>query len=99
MGQFKIIEVTPINAMEETLFCVKDIKSPGFKCKLDWFEKRYEDGLRMKILKRADGKMIGFIECVPTSNAWRPIAADNFMFVHCMYVYSKRIGTKVMVQF
>ncbi len=28
--QFKIIDVTPNNVQEETLFCIKDIKSPGF---------------------------------------------------------------------
>lgn len=94
MDQFKIIEVTPKNVLEETLFCVKDIISPGFKCKQDWFEKQYEGGLRMKILKGPDEKMIGFIEYVPASNAWRPIRADNFMFIHCMYVYSKKERNK-----
>ncbi len=94
MDQFKVIEVTPQNVREETLFCVKDIKNPGFKCKQQWFEKRYEEGLRMKILKGADGKMIGFIEYIPAINAWRPIEAENFMFVHCITVYSKKDRNK-----
>ena len=86
----KITEVTPKNAKEETLFCIKDITNPGFENKRKWFEKRYKEGLRMKILKNADDKMIGFIEYVPAEYAWRPIDADNFMFIHCMYVYSKK---------
>lgn len=90
MDQFKIIEVTPENVQEETLFCVKDIKSPGFACKKNWFAKQYKEGLCIKILKGTDGKMIGFIEYVPASNVWRPVEADNFMFIHCMYVYSKK---------
>jgi GNAT superfamily N-acetyltransferase len=94
MDQFKIIEVTPENVQEETLFCVKDIKSSGFACKQDWFEKQYNKGLRMKILKGIDGKMIGFIEYVPASNAWRPIEAKKFMFVHCITVYSKKDRNK-----
>ena len=46
-----MVNVTPENAETETFFCIKDIKSPGFKSKQRWFEKRYAEGLRMKILK------------------------------------------------
>ncbi|MDJ0646857.1 MAG: YoaP domain-containing protein, partial [Flavobacteriaceae bacterium] len=28
------------------------------------------------------------------SQAWRPVDADNFMFIHCMYVYSKNDRNK-----
>jgi len=94
MDQFKIIEVTPKNVQEETLFCVKDIKNRGFTCKQEWFEKRYEEGLRIKILKGADAKMIGFIEFIPVIYAWRPIEAEKFMFVHCITVYSKKDRNK-----
>ena len=94
MNPTKIIEVTPENVKEETLFCVKDITNPGFENKRKWFEKRYKEGLRMKILKNADDKMIGFIEFVPAEYAWRPIDADNFMFVHCMTVYSRKDRNK-----
>ncbi|MBT8297378.1 MAG: GNAT family N-acetyltransferase [Maribacter sp.] len=94
MGQFKIIEVTPKNVTQETLFCSKDIKSNGFKCKQDWFLEQYEKGLRLKILKSADEKMLGFIEHVPAIHAWRPIEAAEFMFVHCIVVYSKKDRNK-----
>ena len=94
MGTISIIDVTSYNVQEETLFCIKDLKSPGFKCKQDWFEIQYNKGLRMKILKGANGKMIGFIEYVPASNAWRPIEAEKFMFVHCIAVYSKKDRNK-----
>jgi L-amino acid N-acyltransferase YncA len=86
----KIIEVTPKNVNQETLFCIKDIKKPGFESKRKWFEKRYDEGLRLKILKNETDKMIGFIEFVPISKAWRPVEGDNFLFIHCMYVYSKK---------
>lgn len=93
-NQLHIVDVTPNNVQEETLFCIKDLKSPGFKCKQDWFENQYDKGLRLKILKGANGKMIGFIEYVPASNAWRPIEAEKFMFVHCITVYSKKDRNK-----
>lgn len=85
-----IIEVTPENVWKETLFCVKDLTNPGFKNKEKWFRKQYREGLRLKILKGDAGKPIGFIEYVPVSQAWRPVQAENYMFVHCMYVYSKK---------
>ncbi|NND04939.1 MAG: GNAT family N-acetyltransferase [Saprospiraceae bacterium] len=94
MEKLRIVEVTPDNAKEETLFCVKDITNPGFELKRKWFEKRYGEGLRMKILKDYRDKMIGFIEFVPAEHAWRPIEANNFMFIHCMYVYSKQDRNK-----
>ncbi len=65
MKMTKIIDVTPENVQEETLFCIKDIKKPGFQSKRIWFEKQYLLGLRMKILKDNADKMIGFIEYIP----------------------------------
>ena len=85
----EIINVTPQNAEKETFFCIKDIKRDGFKSKHSWFEKRYAEGLRLKIVKIND-KMVGFIEYVPASKAWRPIQAPEFMFIHCIAVYSKK---------
>jgi N-acetylglutamate synthase-like GNAT family acetyltransferase len=85
----KIVEVTPENAVKETFFCIKDIKKQGFKNKLKWFERNYKEGLKIKILKNDEDKMIGFIEYVPAKNAWRPIDANNYMFIHCTYIYSK----------
>lgn len=89
----EMVNVTPENAEKETFFCIKDVKSAGFKSKQRWFEKRYAEGLRMKILKIND-KMIGFIEYVPANEAWRPIDAPDFMFIHCIVVYSKKDRSK-----
>ena len=94
MESFKIIDVTPKNVEQETLFCVKDIKSDGFKSKRLWFEKRYNEGLKIKILKNEEDKMIGFIEYIPALEAWRPVEATNYMFIHCMSVYSKKDRNK-----
>ena len=85
-----IVNVTPNNIKEETLFCIKDIKKPGFESKRQWFTKRYNEGLKLKILKNSDQKIIGFIEFVPESKAWRPVDAPNHLFIHCMYVYAKK---------
>ena len=94
MGSTRITEVTPENVQQETLFCIKDITKPGFESKRIWFEKQYKNGLKLKILKDANDKMIGFIEYIPVANAWRPVNATNFMFIHCMYIYSKKDRNK-----
>lgn len=90
----KIVEVTPENAVKETFFCIKDNKRQGFEDKLKWFERSYIEGLKIKILKNDKDKMIGFIEYVPAKNAWRPVDADNYMFIHCTYIYSKKDRSK-----
>ena len=90
----KIVAVTPDNVDQETLFCIKDMKKPEAKSKQKWFEKRHKEGLKLKILKDEADKMIGFIEYIPAVNAWRPVDANNFMFIHCMAVYSKKDRNK-----
>lgn len=90
----RLVEVTPENAQTETFFCLKDTKRQGFKDKADWFKRRYKEGVRIKILKDDQDKMIGFIEYVPAKNAWRPIDADNHMFIHCTYIYAKKDRNK-----
>jgi len=90
----KLVEITPKNAEKETFFCIKDTKRQGFKDKVKWFEKRQKEGLRIKILKSDEDRMIGFIEYVPAKYAWRPIDADNYMFIHCTYIYSKNDRNK-----
>lgn len=94
MDSLKIVEVTPDNVQKETLFCVRDITNPAFESKRKWFEERFQEGLRLKILKNDNDQMIGFVEYTPTKNAWRPVDADNYMFIHCMYVYSKKDRNK-----
>lgn len=83
-----IIDVTPANVLKETLFCITDPANPGFEHKRQWFVQRYEEGLRLKILKDGGGKRIAFIEYIPAEFAWRPVEAQGFMFIHCMFVYS-----------
>lgn len=101
MSAIILHEITPDNAEKESLFCIKDLKNPGFKAKQLWFEKRYAEGLRMKVLQDELGKKLAFIEYVPANYAWRPVEAPDFMFIHCMYVYAKKdrsmgLGSKLI---
>ncbi len=90
MNDIKLVDVTPENIMEHALFCVKDVKSEGFKSKKNWFQQSYKEGLRIKILYNDAGKQIGYIEYVPADFAWRPVNAPDYLFIHCMFVYAKK---------
>ena len=94
METLLIKEVHPQNVETETLFCIKDKLNPGFACKQDWYKKRYAEGLRLCILEVEGGEKIGFIEYVPVASAWRPVIGDDYMFIHCMYVYPNRNKNK-----
>ncbi|MEZ5197461.1 MAG: hypothetical protein R2764_14015 [Bacteroidales bacterium] len=89
MDTLKIYEVTGLNALKETLFCVKNPKYDGFQLKLDWLRQRWKEGLKLKILKKGKDK-IGFIEYTPGEYAWRPVKAENYLFIHCLMVYGKK---------
>lgn len=90
MQSHTLVTVNPDNILQETLFCVKDTSNPGFKAKHEWFMERYKEGLRLKIMKDAAGKPLAFIEYIPSQSAWRPVHAQNYMFVQCMFVYANK---------
>ncbi|MCF8379121.1 MAG: GNAT family N-acetyltransferase [Bacteroidales bacterium] len=89
MCNYTILEVTEHNALKEGLFCIKNPKYPGFKLKLEWLKKRFSEGMKFKLLK-VDNEVAGFIEYVPAENAWRPVLAANYLFIHCIWVYPKK---------
>jgi len=90
MNNTKIVEVNENNATEEGFFCVKNPKYEGFQLKLNWLIERWNEGLKLKILKNGIEK-IGFIEYTPGEYAWRPVQASNYLFIHCLMVYGKTI--------
>ena len=85
----QIISVTPENVDSHGLFCVKSKKNPGYARKLDWLLREYPKGLRLKILQDEEGRQLGFIEYTPAEQAWRPVEAPGYLFIHCMYIYKK----------
>lgn len=85
-----IYDVTPDSVVYHGLYCIKNVNDSGYHCKLGWFNKRYKEGLRLKVIKDENDKPLGFIEYIPAEYAWRPVVAPNYMFIHCIAVYSKK---------
>jgi GNAT superfamily N-acetyltransferase len=55
-----------------------------------WLQANARFGLRAKTLLAPDGKPGGYIEYLPGEFAWRGVDAAGFMFIHCIWVYSRQ---------
>ena len=73
--------------------CLTGSKHEGFEPKVRWLQKRFEEGLRFLLFRDEKGKPLAFLEYVPGEYAWRPVDAKGWLFVHCLWVYSR--GQKV----
>lgn len=89
MNSYQIIDITPTNVDELGTYCVKDKKSAGFKAKSLWYKHEFTNGLRIKIAIDNNNKQLGFIEFCNSETAWRPVNADNYIFIQCIGVFSK----------
>jgi L-amino acid N-acyltransferase YncA len=96
MKSYTILSVTPANVADAGIYCIKDKKSDGAKAKAEWFGKQCNDGLRLKIIVDKNGKQAGFIEYVPSEDAWRPVAAENYFFIHCIALFVKEARHKAL---
>lgn len=72
----------------------KKTKNENFRQKLEWTRKRFADGMRYKVLVSEEKGAIGGIEYLPGENAWRPVQASGYMFIHCIYIIKKEILSK-----
>lgn len=86
----RIITVDRSNVEASGFFCfMSKRKSEGFHDKLAWVKKRFDEGLRLKLLELPER---GFIEYIPGEFAWRAVNATGYMFVHCLWVVGKSKG-------
>ncbi len=87
MAEPKIVEVNEENVSEYGFFCVKNQKHPGYERKLRWLEKRFKEGLKIKLLfPPGEKRATGFIEYLPAERSWRPVEAQGYMLIHCIFI-------------
>jgi len=58
--------------------------------KSDWLKHGYAEGLRYKVLRSERFGDIGMIEYAPGDYAWRPVEAEGYLFIHCLFVSGKQ---------
>ena len=69
---------------------IKNPTHPGRRQKQCWLRANAKFGLRAKMLLAPDGQPGGYIEYLPGEFAWRGVEATGFMFIHCVWVFSRQ---------
>ena len=87
-----VIDVNASNVSQTGFFCyMSKRKTEGHRRKLAWVTARFGEGMRIKMLDLSLGER-GFIEYIPGEYAWRPVFAEGYMFIHCLWVVGKSKG-------
>jgi hypothetical protein len=91
MNDIKIADLSPENISEYGVCGYKDTKKHlELRKKIDWFREYYPKGLRIKALISEKGGYQGMLEYIPGKYAHRPVNADGYMFIHCIFVGFKK---------
>ena len=87
----KIIDLTPENIATYGVCGYKDVrKHVELRNKIEWVKEYYPKGLRIKALISKDGGYQGMLEYIPGKYAHRPVHAEAYMFIHCLFVGFKK---------
>jgi len=94
MHNVTLVRVGPENLAACGVGSERNRRNPGYGRKVEWLRKRFDEGLRFLLLRDEREKPLGFLEYVPGEFAWRPVDAQGWLFVHCLWVFSagQRIG-------
>jgi GNAT superfamily N-acetyltransferase len=91
MGDIEVIDLTPANIADYGVCGYKDVeKHLELRKKIAWFKEYYPKGLRIKALISKKGGYQGMLEYIPGKYAHRPVDAEGYMFIHCVFVGFKR---------
>ena len=91
MKDIEIIDLTPENISDYGVCGYKDVeKHLELRKKIEWFRGYYPKGLRIKVLLSKKGGYQGMLEYIPGKHAHRPVDAEGFMFIHCIFVGFKK---------
>jgi len=85
----RLEKVGPDNLARCGIGCLTNPKNPGFRPKVEWLRARFAEGLRLLLFRDDQGHPLAFLEYTPGEHAWRPVEATGWLFVHCLWVYSK----------
>ena len=83
----KIIDLTPENIADYGVCGYKDVKKhKELINKIEWFKEYYPKGLRIKAIISGIAGCQGMLEYLPGEFAHRPVNAEGYMFIHCIFV-------------
>lgn len=82
-----LIDLTPENIANYGVCGYKDVKKQvELRRKIDWCSVYYTKGLRIKALISDTGSYQGMIEYMPGEIAHRPVNANGYLFIQCVFV-------------
>ncbi|MCU0457642.1 MAG: N-acetyltransferase [Bacteroidales bacterium] len=91
MEDIEIINLSPDNIADYGVCGYKDVeKHLELRRKIDWFKEYYPFGLRIKAVISKTGGYQGMLEYIPGKYAHRPVNAEGYMFIHCIFVGFKK---------
>lgn len=91
MNDWQIIDLTPDNIADYGVCGCKDLKKHvQLRKKIAWFKEYYPKGLRIKAVLSVMGGYQGMLEYIPGKYAHRPVDADGYMFIHCLFAGFKK---------
>lgn len=91
MGDIDIIDITPDNISQYGVCGYKDLKKhTELRRKIAWFSEYYPKGMRMKVLISHKDGYQGMIEYLPGKYAHRPIDADGYLVIQCIFTGFKK---------
>ncbi len=87
INDIEIFNLTPENIADYGVCGYKDVKKHlELRRKIEWFKQYYPKGLRIKVLFSKKGGYQGMLEYIPGTYAHRPVDAEGYMFIHCVFV-------------
>lgn len=90
MEGIEIIDTNADNILKYGVCGYKNIKREGYPEKVEWLKDRFPEGMKLKTLYSDEYGTQGMLEYIPGEYCWRPVEASGYMFIHCIFVGSKR---------
>jgi GNAT superfamily N-acetyltransferase len=91
MDGVEIVALNPDNIGSYGVCGYKDIKKYAeLQRKIQWMQTFQPKGLTIKVVDVVDGGTQGMIEYIPGEYAHRPVSAEGYMFIHCLFVGFKK---------
>jgi hypothetical protein len=96
LAEITVIDLTPETIADYGVCGYRNVqKHVELRRKIDWFTEYYPKGLRIKALVTKTGGCQGMLEYIPGRYAHRPVEADDYLFIHCIFVgFKKRVQGK-----
>ncbi len=91
MEDIEIVEFTPETIGKYGVCGYKDAdKHIELRKKIDWYAEYYPKGLRIKAIITKSGVYQGTLEYIPGKYAHRPVNADGYLFIQCIFAGFKK---------